>query len=68
MCASEGKDFPKEEIARVWTRRDRGGVMGAGGGQPGSQVAGARGGEAAQGNSNRQARGDFPATEGLWRF
>lgn len=32
MCASEGKDFPKEEIARVWTRRDRGGVMGAAGG------------------------------------
>lgn len=41
MCASEGKDFPKEETARPWTRKDRGGVTG---GSLAARVAGARGG------------------------
>ena len=41
MCTSEGKDFPKEEIARAWIRSDGGMVMG---GILEARVAGARGG------------------------
>lgn len=41
MCTSEGKDFPKEDIARAWIRRDGGAMMG---GSLEARAAGARGG------------------------